>query len=511
MTLRVPFGAALAPEVDARVAAMLRAAGPAAGVLGPDAIEGARAALARDLCSVLAPTLLEEFRRVPGRRWLDRGSTAAHEQFVARLVDGGLARILDRLPRLAEYVDVVAARWERRWMDALTRFATDAPRLGLHVPVARAEQLAETTIRLTDAAGRDLVYKNRRVALDRAWSELLAWLNGHGPALDVLTSPVVDLRTHGYSDFVAANVTDDADTARLRWQRAGMLMCLTHLLGGGDAHESNVSICGEHVVVIDAEKVLRPGLVADPSQEASVLSTIWLPTQYTYARCGVAAQAYSPRPQRWVNVGTDAVRQRPSGALLATIVPKVDRLFATSAAAMVAAMTAGFRDVYRIVSAHGLPLDLFEHTLPRVIVRGSALYIEALDALVRPENITDPDAVVRIASAAVSASPACVRHSPAIAAKVAAVERASLEALVIPRFSVWAVGDELLTGDENLGVVFAETPLDRAARFVAEMSDAVLEHQCDLIAATITAARDGLFAATPPRGFICGGDLAAAL
>lgn len=45
--------------------------------------------------------------------------------------------------------------------------------------------------------------------------------------------------------------------------RAGMLLCLLHVLGGTDMHNDNLVACGQHPILIDLETVTTPGY---PSQ-----------------------------------------------------------------------------------------------------------------------------------------------------------------------------------------------------------------------------------------------------
>ena len=511
---RAPFGDAYDADIERAVQALAAATGAHAGVFTETAFDDAADGLVKDLSGVVAPTLFEEFCRVPGRAWLDRTSHVAHDRFIDDLRTGGWDALLERQPLLPELIRRVVERWSRRYAEGIRHVHEDrdvlATAFSVDAPLVEATQLAETTVRLGDARGHRVVYKNRRVTLDVAWAELLRWFNDRGPAHDLMVPTVVDRRDHGYTDVVVPEPTADHQL-EARWHRSGALMCLVHLLGGGDAHEGNVMVCGEHVVLIDAEKIMRPGIGGADVDDASVVMTGWLPSQPTYLRCGLVAELFQPRPQRWFNVGTDAVRQRPSGAIMATIRPRIAELFLTHGDRMIAALSDGFRDAARIVRHHGLPLDLFEHTRPRLIVRNSQEYIDAIDAIVQPSVLREPEQLDAVIDRVVGRPPVSVREVPAIWPAVAAAERDALRSLVIPRFSVWATGDELVVDDRAIGTAFVETPIDRAARFVRDLSADAVEGQVAMIRWSIEGARRGDFAGGVPRGFVRAGDLGASI
>jgi hypothetical protein len=152
-----------------------------------------------------------------------------------------------------------------------------------------------------------------------------------------------------------------------------------HALGGGDVHADNVRACGQHPVVVDCEVLLRPRRASTAGGRASVLETGWLPTPYELERCGLVASLAVVRPPRWVHVGTDAVRRRALRSLLAGTRTRVVEYLRDNRTEIVASLRRGFREMHGLIGGRDLALEPFVGSQPRVLLRTSYLYQEAIE------------------------------------------------------------------------------------------------------------------------------------
>jgi len=482
----VPFGDALAPTID-RACSTLTARDSSA-VLTTDAVRGLAAGLADDLARLTTTTLVERFLATPGRAWLDPDESTAYRAFEQDLADGGFVRLLAELPELGRLVDHTVTDWQLRAELLLTAVIEDAPLLsatfGVQPPFFDARLLGDRGTSLTDAHGTRVLFKARRLGMDHAFSELLRWFDEQSPSLPLFVPTICDRGRHGWAQYVPDAPPATRSERCDHFRRVGSLACITHVLGGGDMHEGNVRGFGPHPVVIDGEKLLRPAV---PAQEpgASALTTGWFPIPILGPRCGLAAELWRERPRRWLHVGSDAVRQLPQRALAAAYRPRAVEHFAVHGEEMIEHVTAGFREAYRLIAERGLPLDLFATCAPRVIVRNSLHYQEAIEASLRPEALACLDRRRAIFDDLTSVGVPALVDDPDTATAVRGAERRALDALVLPRFWAPAASRGLWCEDILLGEPFCESALDRAHRLVGEMSPAEADLQCREIAESI--------------------------
>lgn len=492
MGAEVPFAQALTPWLERARRQYADAVPGHARVLTPSALAGLLDGLAQELAFVSAPTLLELFLEYPERRWFTPRSSVAHGRFVADLLAGGLERVLTERPELARLIDQVVDGWCDRIGRMAERIASDRrlleTRFAARLPFDRAVQVVDTAVELGGAAGARVVYKDRPVGMDAAFAELLRWVNACQPSHDLLTPDTIDCGAFGWVAYVAQVPADDPGARQAYLTRAGMLLCLVHALGGGDIHAGNVRVCGQHPVIIDGEVLLRPRRASEQGDATSVLTTGWLPTAQEVARCGLAAEPHAARPQRWQDVGTDAIRRRPLRSPLGDTRPEVVACFRHEPGQTVERLCAGFQEIYALIMARGLPLDVFAASAPRVLLRTSYLYQEAIERSLQPEALV---AAAARAEAIDGLADGVPRVTGAAAEAVAAAERSSMRQLQVPRFTAPATGRQLFWQGELLGEPFRRSPLQRAARLIAGMSRSAMAAHCRDIADAVAAAADG--------------------
>ena len=499
----VPFLEALAPWLDAAERRLTDTVPGLERVLTSSALAGLIDGLAQDLACVTSPTLLDLFLQDPHRSRFTPRSRAAHEQFVRHLSTGGLDHILGELPELARLVEQVVDGWCGRVCRMAGRVESDRRLLEEHfsarLPFDCAVRVVDTTVELGDASGTRVVYKDRPLGMDAAFCVLLRWVNTSSACWDLFVPLTIDRGEFGWMAYVPQRPAHEPQARQAHLTRVGMLLCLVHALGGGDVHADNVRVFGEHPVIIDAEVLLRPRRASEDGDAASVLATGWLPTVLEVERCGLTSGSHLDRPRRWVNVGTDAVRQRPLRSLRAGTRPEVVEYFRREWPQSIEHLCEGFRAMYALVAERGLPLDAFVESRPRVLLRTSYLYQETIERSLRPVVLSSVAGRAVVIEEMVREAPPAMHDLPSVAAAVAAAERRSMDALQVPRFSTCATSRRLLWQAEVLGEPFRQSPLQRAGGFIAEMSPSAMEAHCRDIADAIGAAAQGALEAVAPR------------
>jgi lantibiotic modifying enzyme len=260
-------------------------------------------------------------------------------------------------------------------------------------------------------------------------------------------------------------------------ERTGMLVCLAHALGGGDLHAGNIRAFGEHPVILDAEVLLRPRRTGADGGSASALTTGWLPTPTHVEVSGLACEHFA-RESDWLDVGSDAMRPRPRIPSRARLRLAVQESLRGDGMEGVECICTGFSELYARLAATRPPLDVFEAASPRVLLRPTRCYVEAIACSMQPEHLWSVQQQVQVIDEAVSEVPTALVDQPTVAMAVRTAERSAMGRLEIPRFSMPAIGGQLRIGWQKLGSPFREAPLDRAHRFLSEMrASAVDDHR----------------------------------
>lgn len=479
----VPFARALVPVAGPGRTALAAAHPDQHRYLDAAALDELAVRLLAELARAASPLLLARFRARPDRRPFFPGARAAYDRFEAELRGGGLLEIIESDPGRAEALALLADRWVGATGRLLDALRADAAVLresfGIGLPVCSARRRDDTATRLASGDGRAVVFKDRSVATEVAFAELIAWFNSLGPSLDLRAPRAVDRGGYGWVDFVEHRAPEPSERARYL-RRTGMVLALAHVLGGGDLHDANLLASGEHPMVVDAEKLLRPSW-CPALGEPSVLDTVVLPTPGGYVRCGLANEVHVERPRRWVHVGTDAVRQRPIGSWLTDVDESVRRHLTRDRLRTVAELSAGFEEAYRLLQHHRLPLELLAGVRVRVLVRASLVYDQLIEACLEPGRAAS-ESRRALVEALVATPPRLIDPFHPTAPLVAEAERLALHDLSVPRFWCRVGSRSIGYAHEELGPLFAASPLERAGEFVRSLSEEHLGAQLDAIA-----------------------------
>lgn len=453
------------------------------------------------------------------------------QSFIRRLEDRDEAlEILGRYPVLARLVTECVDRWVEFAAELLRRYAEDWPRLVAtfdlgDTPEAGPNLLREarpgagdshrggrSVILLTFSSGAKLVYKPRSLGGERAFNDLLGWINERGfePAFRVLEA--LDRGAYGWEEFVEPAPCADEEEIHRFYQRQGGYLTLLYLLEANDIHFENLIAAGEHPMIIDLETLFHPAMDELESEHPilptgnrlyrSVQNTGLLPHRMWGTQdqeegidlSGLGSAGGQTTAQRFLGlegVGTDEMRFVRKHAEI----PEMDhtpRLHDTQARAQdyTDELVTGFSDLYRLLDAHreelasaSGPLAAFADTECRVIFRPTIFYNELLGESFHPD--VTQDALER--DLFLEGLWAEVRPRPRLAALIPA-ELLDLHHVDIPLFAASPGSRDLWTGTgERIPDYWRESAMSRVKGKLEEWGDADLERQAWLVRTTLDA------------------------
>ena len=503
----------------------------------PKAYADIEHALRTELSSLCALALYADFvvsrsatttgRAMFGDLLLGHASDGAYRRFVTGLLSDGLRALWLRYPVLARLAGLRTLFWIESNAEFTARLESDRALLAAAFGIAPGDPVASIECNCSDshrggrtvsilrfANGTRVVYKPRGLGAERAYGALLAELVKRGLEPALVTPRVVDCETHGWVEHVSpAPVHTVQEVARF-YERAGMLTCVTYVLGGGDFHSGNVIARGEHPILIDLEMMMcaplepsHPLMRVSASQIQwqlwnSVLRTALIPQWQPGAEgAGIVdggltiddARRCAAVGERWRHVNTDymapAVVPMPPAA--GVNLPEIDGMVVEIDQQLDALMT-GYRRMHALLvrdretlSAPNGPLHAFRGQLVRVLMRATAVYASAMRRSLHPRYLSSGvrhgialDALRR----AVLASNERPRYWPAYAR-----ELASLEQMDFPMFSVRA--DERMLrceADLPLGCESASNGHDDALDRLARLDERELARQLGIIRVAVT-------------------------
>ena len=538
----------LVPEAGRRLLANL---GACRDRLSSEALVDLARGLLGRLCRTAERTLRVEFdvfrSRHPERlllhaptRW--KRPRAIYCDFVRGMGGEGLVGWLLRYPMLARLLATCCEQWIAATVDLVRRLDRDEALLRTTFEIQdRRLEIAGVTPDLSDPhrggrtvcairfhSGAPLVYKPRRLALDRHLSHLLAEIEGLHKDLAPKRLRVIDRGEYGWMEWIDAAPCADAAAVERFYRRSGSLTCLAYVLGGSDLHAGNLIACGDQPVPVDVECMTGAPLAspyrdaADPapgmSPPASVLRTGLPPV----ARNGdgnvfrIAGGLADPDPRQApehsvAHVNTDRMAWRGHtirrGSESNT--PVLDGC-RQSASAYLEPVIEGFRQMYTTLSHNRERLRATEGIRQlareefRVLIRDTRSYARLLEDALGPHNVTSgPDWSIALD---VLAAPALTAHERPRCWATRAAERVELERLDVPLFTGSMAGPSLRSA---LGIRLEEQ-LDRTGYAIssrlARLNSNDLEQQLRILRMSFAIAgvkrsyRDRRVRAGNPRG-----------
>jgi lantibiotic modifying enzyme len=192
------------------------------------------------------------------------------DYFFSSGVSNETLRFLRNYPALARLWAVQIEYWSRFVQDFLRDANAFARCLGgkidsrtpiisgLETDLSDPHEGNRTVVRVRFGEGREWFYKPRRGLQERAWFELLRWVNARGFPRPFQVLSVVCKDRHCWMESVRPRQCRNQKEAAECCFRIGALMCLIHVLRGVDFHPANIVAAGDQPVVIDCETLLHP-------------------------------------------------------------------------------------------------------------------------------------------------------------------------------------------------------------------------------------------------------------
>ena len=513
----------LIPEAARRMRIGL---GPCRDRLSPVAVVDLQRGLLGRVCRTAARTLcadFDAFRAAQAGLLLsdEREPSASggriYRDFVHALDGDGFAAWLLRYPLLARLLATCCRQWISATVGLVRRLDRDADAIrtafgipdrplrvaGVAPNLSDPHRSGQTVCILRFDSGDRLVYKPRRLALDRHFSDLLTEIAGACNLSAARLPKVLDRGNYGWAELVEAAPCADPEAVERFYRRAGMLTCLVYCVGGSDLHAGNMIAAGEYPVPIDLECIVGAPLAspgpesAAPACGGSPAGSVFRTGMPPVARRGVDGAfrilggLADPAPHRTrrdpvAHTNTDWMAWRGSGTpgLAELNAPVLDGCL-QHASDHVDPVLDGFRLMYETLGRNRIRLGEarairhLEHEAFRVLIRDTSSYAAVLEnALAPPHVISGPDwsialDVITAPSLAATERPLCW------ATRIA--ERMELERLDIPLFS-GRMDEPVLRS--SVGVRLGER-LDRAGHAasarLALLNDDDLQEQLDLL------------------------------
>ena len=371
-----------------------------------------------------------------------------------------------------------------------------------------------TVFLLTFDSGDRLVYKPRSMSVDRAFSDLLAWVNACGMSLTLKVFRVLNRATYGWMEYIPSLPCQSQQEVQYYYQRIGMLLGLLYLLGGTDMHYENLIACEDMPVLIDLEMVIHPGSLnfslldsrlphsIDATQRTAIRSGL-LPNKFLVmggkfaidmSALGGGEVEESPRPvPQWKHINTNAMvfrrevvrmgRERPPNRVMLH-----DHIF--QAQDYQAEILEGFGRLYHVLIEQRAellapqgPLASFAGCPIRYVIRNTDTYAMVLDQLRSP--IFLGDGADRWLEMQFFRRPLLKATTPSWMSMLLEAELAALERLDIPWFGTHTESCDLLT---DAGVVlpnvFALSALEQSRLHLSLFDEEDCHRQVNLIRAT---------------------------
>ncbi|MBX9843257.1 MAG: type 2 lantipeptide synthetase LanM family protein [Xanthobacteraceae bacterium] len=448
-------------------------------------------------------------------------SDTQYRRFIAQTYEDGWGPLFEDYCVAARLLATAVMQWVARVREFEIRLFNDLPEIettfirgersgrviAVEPSLSDPHDGGRTVVAVEFSGGLKLVYKPRCLGLEKAYFDVVAWINRCGALLPLRTLKVLDRGDHGWVEYAEHRSCASEEETRRYYRRAGHFLCLVHALNGSDFHFENLVACGEHPVPVDLETIYhhRLPLSADAGDDlseiaarlrASVLATDLLPdpvkVDHQYFDISALARSEDEEGEAqsivWTKVNTDAMdyayeRQPPQPA---RNLPKLN--------GEVVALNDytndilnGFEEAYRFLMDKAEQLQdengplrpmFFHHA--RFIHRATALYALILRRALHPAYVRDGlDFGIQLDLLA--RDRLATKDKPKTWPLMAA-EMASLWNMDIPRFT--ARGDEnalRLGPGRRIAGCFVDSAWNVARARIGNLNDADLRWQQSLI------------------------------
>lgn len=232
--------------------------------------------LRKSLIEISYPTLELEFRiHTTCAHHDEQASFGTAEvdrerDFVSALRQGGLKDVLFTYPMLARLSGGAIQSWLDVAEEFLFRLQQDLPALedlvgggtlsaveSLKTDLSDRHRGGRTVFMLSFGSNRRVVYKPRSLGIDSAFSRCVCWCNERTPSIQLRACRVLERTGYGWAEYIEFTEFRNQDERRTYFERCGMLLALSYVLGAIDLHVHNVIRAGAHPVLVDVETLMH--------------------------------------------------------------------------------------------------------------------------------------------------------------------------------------------------------------------------------------------------------------
>ncbi|MDB9513471.1 type 2 lanthipeptide synthetase LanM family protein [Kamptonema animale CS-326] len=461
-----------------------------------------------------------------------------YKQFIEDLLNGELITFFQEYSVLARLAGTLVNLWVETTTEFLQRLASDwseiqqtfQPETDLGQVTVIQPNLSDrhrqgrSAIAILFSSGLQLVYKPKSLGTEKAYSQLLNWLNNKNIPLTFKPQKIIDRSTYGWAEFIEHLPCQNQAQASRYYQRMGMFLCLAYVLKGTDFLDENIIACGEYPVPIDLEMLLNHGVRGEVSTAdrdayslayeqmySSVLDTGLLPrwlfvaTGQSLDVSGLGSGSQQEtlfKVTKWQNVNKDDMvlgsdyEAMPPGKNI----PHLNGV-GLSPSNYLEELIAGFRQMYQflreqrdaLLTADSPLMNLGEQQV-RFTFRATKIYCVILEMSLKLEALKD-GANRSIQLDYLSRERfwndkfhSLRRNSEGAIGRLIAAEKQALEYMDIPLFTAWADRDALpIAANETIENCFAEPSIDLAIARLQQLSADDLEWQIGLIRGSLYA------------------------
>lgn len=495
-----------------------------------------------------------------------------YQAFIKQMLAGGLLAFFQEYSVLARLMATATDLWveangelmrrlESDWLAIQQTFQGNANAktyaMSLQQVVAVEPALSDLHNRgravaaLTFASGLKLIYKPKDLGMEVAFFQFLDWLNQQGgetwhtlPLLPFKVLQVLNRPTYGWVEYVEHLPCENKSAAQRYYQRAGMLLCLSYVLGGTDLHQENLIASGEYPVLVDLETLMHHQ-VREGKEATTRVSTLEEGTgaeilanqQFwnSVLRCGllphwqvepngrdaydasglgdVDEQKTTFRVLKWQDINTDNLAR---GYEFVKLPPQANAPFLESVNLSLSDyledLVVGFQQMYQflvnhrdaILAANG-PLAAFTHQPVRFVFRPTRVYASVLSQALDPKFLRhgcDRSIELDILSRGLLSS-----DSKHLFWSLLSVEQQAMEQLDIPRFTTRSDSDALTIpsqGDCSIALhqtierCFDQPSYSYVIYHLQQLGEADLAQQISLIRGALYARSAGETHRPPP-------------
>lgn len=447
-------------------------------------------------------------------------SRKLYRRFIEQLLAGRFLELLNEYCVLGRLLAQAVGDWVTHHQAFLQRLQEDWPMLQRTFSLSgpcRVVNLApylsdmhhhgQAVIALLCADGTKLLYKPRHMAMEKAYYQMLAWWNPylqHQWVTPFLCLTVLDRGNYGWMECAQPQPCLSTEEVHHYYYRAGMHLCLLHLLRGRDFHLENIIAAGPHPLLVDLESLFHPELPENgPQNEStpahlsdSVLRTDLLPQlafdfftmNFDVSGLAAAPGQHTPfRVPRWTAINSDQMALHYIPFVLGGYLNRpCCQGQVPNPGDYVEDVSAGFSAMAQLVQTHQHrflapdgPFSYFQHLVSRFLFRPSKVYGALFHQCVQPDHLRQ-GVMLSIQLEQLYKSALRYKERPTWWSLLQE-EKDAVARLCVPHFTVFTSSLHVYSGVRSFTAGLTRTTYDTALEKIKEFRESESETQVRII------------------------------